>query len=53
MSKEQLKTKAGHTYVRGATAAAMLIPLAVLAGGTNLKNHNETVVRSSARPGPR
>jgi hypothetical protein len=43
---ESLKTKTG--YVRAVTATAVLVPLAVLMGGMNLGNHNETVVRDAA-----
>ncbi len=44
---ESLKTKTGSGYVRAATASAVLVPLAVLMGGMDLGNHNETVVRDA------
>ena len=45
---ESLKTKAGSGYVRTVTASAVLVPLAVVMGGLNLGNHNETIVRDAA-----
>ena len=45
---ELLKAKTGSGYVRAVTASAVLVPLAVLMGGTKLSNHNETIVRDAA-----
>ena len=47
---EKLKTTASSTYVRSATAAAVLVPIAAIAGGIPLKNHNETLVDDRAAP---
>ena len=42
-----LKTKTGSGYVRAVSASSVLVPLAVVMGGMNLGNHNETVVRDA------
>jgi hypothetical protein len=45
---ESLKTKTGSGYVRAVSATAVLVPLAVVMAGVDLKNHNETVVHDVA-----
>jgi hypothetical protein len=42
----KVKSTIDSSYVRAATASAVLVPLAAFLGGMNLGNHNETLVRN-------